>query len=527
MKYKRLIALLLLISLTCSFLFSCGEYKPPVSVDRDEDGAIRPSLDDDPTNDFTVSLIKGGEPFVPTTSLDVYWSDGYDIFVATVGSDGVARVDGLDGDYRVVLSSTPSGYAYNPNGNIATNLKRNIEIELFDLNPVIGGNRIEDMREIDSTGIYSVTITEPGQRVFFEYSPQLNGVYTIESWVSVSDDEVNPICIEYVGSRQTGYFDEIVVSETGEIGSFTRNFIHTVKIAEENIAGVGNSVSFTFAVGAESKSGVYPVNYSFAIKRNGGFDYSRDAEIMVPVKADMSHFDFEAFEALAHDDSLKITGAEILFKDENGVEKAGAYVFDERAYKLWEISEGGDGVYHVYDEVKYASTGGYGPILVAYITSECRFVSEPFTEIEYAGNKALTVNGNENHKHFIEGWDALAYSNYYCRTDCPCLLEAESQGIVHYVCTEECKRCDCRKCPKELVGHAGYAGWCNDDGVAPVTEELKYFLQSFSVSQRYFADGMGWAETNLDIDKNTPGKQSVHAYETSQWLFACGYYVEK
>ena len=511
MKSTKLIALLLLLALTASFLFSCGEYKPPLNTEKDEDGLIRPGLDDDPTNDFTVSLIKDGQPFIPTTALDVYWSDGYDIFVAAVGDDGIARVDGLDGDYRVVLSSTPSGYAYDPNGNKATNINRNIEIELFDLNPVIGGNTADDIREISETGIYSVTITEPGQRVWFEYSPQYNGVYTVESWVSVTDDEVNPICIEHVGSRFTGYFDEIRVSEFGEVGSFTHNFIHTVKIADENIAGVGNSLSFTFSVGAESKSGVYPVNYSFAIKRNGEFDYNRASEIMVPMKADLSHFDFDAFNALA---GGEIIGAEILFKDKNGVEKPGAYVFDDSVYRLWKISEGGDGVYHLYDEVKYASTGGYGPVLVAYISSACRFVGEPFTMIEAAGNKALTVNGNENHKQFIEGWNAIAGTSYYCTSDCPCLIEAESNGQVHYACDESCTKCDCRKCPAEMIGKRGYADICNADGVAPVTEELKYFLQSFSISQRYFADGNGWAE-----------KAGIHAYEESQWLFACGYYA--
>ena len=63
------------------------------------------------------------------------------------------------------------------------------------------------------------------------------------------------------------------------------------------------------------------------------------------------------------------------------------------------------------------------------------------------------------------------------------------------------------------MGTAGYAAWCNGDGVAPVTGELAEFLQKFSVSQRYFADGDGWAE-----------RRGIHAYEDSQWLFACGYY---
>ena len=63
----------------------------------------------------------------------------------------------------------------------------------------------------------------------------------------------------------------------------------------------------------------------------------------------------------------------------------------------------------------------------------------------------------------------------------------------------------------------GYVSYCNADGVAPVTEELKEFLQGFAITQRYFSDGEGWVETN--------SKYPIDAYEDSQWLFACAYYA--
>ena len=63
----------------------------------------------------------------------------------------------------------------------------------------------------------------------------------------------------------------------------------------------------------------------------------------------------------------------------------------------------------------------------------------------------------------------------------------------------------------------GYADVVNADGVAPVTAELRDFLQMYvSNSQFFFADGEGVIET----DSNNP----IDAYEDSQWLFACGYY---
>lgn len=60
-----------------------------------------------------------------------------------------------------------------------------------------------------------------------------------------------------------------------------------------------------------------------------------------------------------------------------------------------------------------------------------------------------------------------------------------------------------------------YNRWANSDGVYPVTKEMRDFLQAFAISQRYFADGEGWFETQT----------GVYALENEQWLFACGYYI--
>ena len=61
-----------------------------------------------------------------------------------------------------------------------------------------------------------------------------------------------------------------------------------------------------------------------------------------------------------------------------------------------------------------------------------------------------------------------------------------------------------------------YIYYCKDnaDGAHPVNKELKDFLMGFSVSQRYFADGNGWAELH-----------GLNSAEDDQWLFCCGYYA--
>ena len=122
------------------------------------------------------------------------------------------------------------------------------------------------------------------------------------------------------------------------------------------------------------------------------------------------------------------------------------------------------GYFHVYD----SKTNTFGPILCAKITQPCAFYDPEgaLNMIESHGNKNLTVsNGTENYKQFIE---------------------------------------------------VDYAAACNSDGVCYVTKELMEFLQKFSISQRLFFDGNGFVETT-----------GVFALEDDQWLFACGYYVEK
>ena len=516
-RHNRILALLLALSLTFT-MFACGQYKDAIGGgNKFPDGsAQQPDLDNDPTNDFTVRLTLNGEAYIPTTAINVYWSDGYNIHIAPVDSTGTATIDGLDGDYKVTLSTTPSGYAYDPNApeHIATNDNRHVIIDMYDLNLVLGsGTGLYSCYEVQGTGVYSVTIRrdpndEDGdgsdvQNVYFEFSPQVSGTYTVESWADTTLDEVNPICTAYLGSSAYKY-GPYTVTDTGACGSFTRNFVHTIKIADEMISGGGSQV-FTFAVSAETKSGVYPVTYTFAIKRNGGFDLNRPKKSVVMPKFDWSDFDFGEFNDLA---GGTIKGAETLYPGTTS-----SYIFDQDNYKIWEKSEGGDGIYHVYNKDKYPETNGYGPMLVAHITSKCRFVDLPFTEIEAVGSAYLTVNGGtENYKQFIEGFDAVASAGYYCINSCPCHIgipEGEPKA-----CPPGCTKCSpqCTPCPEEMIGKIGYAQRTNADGVAPVTPELADFLQKLAIAQRYFGDGAGIVDSVID------------GYEDSQWLFACGYY---
>ncbi len=227
-----------------------------------------------------------------------------------------------------------------------------------------------------------------------------------------------------------------------------------------------------------------------------------------------------------HLEGLFANNGTYVYAESDRLGAEGRLLFDQDMYRLCPD----DGFYHLYDEAAYPETNGYGPILYADLTTGGRFLEASLATMEYAGNSALTVWGTHNYKHFIEGYASLitprgGYPNitpaYYCSymgdderitTNCPCLKDCGGG------CPEGCETCtdSCRPCPISLKFAPGYADFANRDGRVPVTQELKDFLQGFSISQRYFADGNGWVETH-DV-------YAVDAPEDSQWLWACGYY---
>ena len=99
-------------------------------------------------------------------------------------------------------------------------------------------------------------------------------------------------------------------------------------------------------------------------------------------------------------------------------------------------------------------------------------------------------NGTEDYKFFVESYEKA---------------QSMSQSVLGGGI----------ECPEELEGLLGYASVVNSDGAVPVTEEVRQFLQKYSVGQVLFMDGDGWAET---------GDNPYESTEKDQWLFACGYY---
>lgn len=537
---KRALALILSLLMLFS-LFSCEEYRgatgrPSVGGGSEEDDD-EPQLNDDPTDDFTVTLkIKGQtESYSPRIDIDVFWSDGTSVHKAKVNTQGVARIDGLDGDYRITLSALPNELTYDPNAHIATNDSRNVVVDLYPINFLSGGGTgMYDCYQFSASGVYSATLSGPSDRIFFEYSPKAQGVYTIESWADVTADEINPFIDVYGGHSNFKYFDKTVQSGSSE-GSYTINFKYQVQIVEEQISSAGQ-VSYTFAVGAESKYNQYPITVTFAVKINNEIEPT-PLRPVVDTQTAVPKFDLTSYDKAAHENTagLSVKYPEYAFN-------SNTFVLDKSLVALWRTEDGGDGFYHVYDEEKYAATGGFGPILYAKISQSCRFLDKSFSRIEYDRNgdlinKSLTVGGY-NYKAFIEGVSALSTAgafnggNYFCAANCPCQTSADSTPAMtatDWVCPESCTRCNdsCEKCPDGLYDYmgtgerfAGYAAYANSDGGVAVNEDLQKFLQDFALSDSayLFRDGGGF------IDGKAWGKNYYQAPTGSEWLFACYYY---
>lgn len=483
-----------------------------------------PELNDDPTDDFTVTVMADGAPYKPRTEMQVFWNDGFSMHSAPVDENGIAKIDGLDGDYRVTLSGVPNEFTYDPNSNIATNDARNIVLNLYTINNLAGGGTgLYDCYSFNKTGVYVAVINGPDDGIYFQYAPEKSGVYSIESWADVTADNINPYVDVYYGSSQWKAYER-TIDDGGSKGSYTINFIHTVKIAKENISSAGQA-TYTFAVKAESKNNKYPITVTFAVKRDGEFELQRPGNGGTASGMAVPKYDFSEFNKADHEygDEYTIVGPEYQL---NGTK---TYVFDEDRFKVWEKSKGGDDFYHLYDKEKYPETNGYGPVLYAYVTEACRFLDVPFDRIEYNAkgeiiNSALSVNGI-NYKHFFEGYTRLTTPNlnnggsYYCVNECTC----HKGELINWACTSECSKChkECRRIPKELIGNEGYQSIANSDGLVPVTEELKIFLYEYCFKEIFFYDGLG------TIENRTYNGKQYQAVDTSGWLFACAYYEQK
>ena len=441
---KRKISGLLMMLFMIISLVGCGSYTeepvvPPTSI-IDDPTVELPTQPETPTVDdptveqeveFVVSLVYNKKLFIPDASepITVTWADDYSQYTQVIGEDGYARIK-LQGDFNVYLDNTPKDYAYDPNIYTASSENPVVEIELLKVAKVSKGRgtALFNEYEISSDGVYSAKVTSKTKKVFYEYQPKQPGYYTIESLVNIYEDTVNPKVDIYDGSTQYKNFRE-TLDDGGAYkkGGYTKNFKWTVRMSQAELAGG----VFTFAIYADSKTGVYPVTINFRITYQG--EYNPDGIVSRMILPEEANFTTPEFSSSKYTYRNSDHGTGSYYSGRTN----GTGLLDGDDYKYNEES----GYWHLYDK----ETNTFGPILCASITVPCAYYEESLNMIESHGNKNLTVsNSTENYKQFIEVY---------------------------------------------------YAAACNSDGVCYVTMELMIFLQKFSVSQRLFFDGNGFVES--------------------------------
>lgn len=432
-------AAVILLALSCAFVAACVQYKAPSAGDGTGGGG-----EGGGDKKFTVTLVCEGEPFTPPIDMEAKWTGEDGIYSAKFDENGKAEAEGPDGDYHVTLSAVPEGYTYDPNGYFADNRNRDTEIEMLKIIPTSGrGDGPYRPIVVRKPGTYRATLSGKGvclneralsyeNVIFYEYEPQQQGRYSIESWVDTAENEINPIIDVLNGSSQFKIYSHRQ-DDGGYSSTYTKNFRLALELSSDMVGNV-----WTFVLYADCKSGKYPVTVDFTIKFEG--DFVADEREYKPVPTSGPYWD-----------GSRPAGTERwVYADTNRV-------LDGSRVKLykWVDANGngikddgeGDDFYHLYDQ----ASDTYGALLFAKINRDSEvLVTEQMGQIidrgfmwneRYGGLINLTFDG----KSYLDLVDA-------------------------------------------------YNLYCNSDGGHPVTEELKEFLQAYAVYQRFFFDGNGWAE---------------------------------
>lgn len=465
---KRLTLVLCCALLSFSFAACSGTYVPPQTG-----GTLTPSTpstpsdpSDDATDVFTVRLRTLTSSTFPLNGykLTAYWTEEETsaVYSADFDSDGVATCSGLDGDYRVTLSTLPSGYTYDSNAYEADNYSKETRIVLYDLSSGTGKGTgwYDEVCALASTGFYRATLTKSNyiEGVHYMFTPTVQGEYTIESMIDTTNNELNPILDVYNGN--SNYVGSLLATQDdgGASNTYTKNFKWTIQIDARH---VGNSFLFCVRATALTES-MFPINVDFKLERDGEFAIQKtEYVLMTPTH------DFDAAAATAFDDA--VGGFTYIAHYNSAKDK----YLDGSIVAYSDPKNGGDGYYHLCTKDEDGNVVSWGKKIYAKLNQD--------NEILVTDSRSGFLDSQVSVRFLSNAEQDSSYSE---------------EMFFNY---------------QEFI--TTYASHVNGNGVYPVTKELKIFLQRFSVSSRYFNDGNGFAEGTYSSS------------ESNQWLFACGYYA--
>lgn len=505
----KIISAVLAVLLLAVFFAGCGEYKPPVNDNTGGSTAVTPGPSGDPENppenppedpeedNFTVKLTHyDGSSFTSADSSEItaqraQWTEINQVrpkvFRAYFNAEGIATApDGLDGDYKVTLVLTSSFnkvYCYDPNPARAerrnelnaTNYKKDVTVPLFELKPLGTAGKIGILNgptvsyyTLTETGAYSYTLKSKDDEQMFCYIPEstsehsASGEYSFMTLMDVTDDKINPKVDVY-----TGHLGNFVTPKDAEYlpaaeGSYTKNVWVKYYLTPEETGG-SNCMGLNLHSESE-KPGAYPLTIYFIFERDGEFTSVYDAAEGVPVTEDFSNKPSNPSGSLIscaqyYNTRLKPTGSSL------------RNVLNDNAVKLNKE----DGYYYYINP----ATGDFYRETDGSVSGQYRLYAK------------ITVRNDVDDESFLGGHKRLYY-----------VCEKEGKPAYDY---------------RSFIN--AYAAHCAE-GVYPVNEELKTFLQRYAVSQRFFNDGYGGF-----AEQTTDGGPGYNSDEKSQWMYACGVYV--
>lgn len=455
----------------------------------DPDNPDNPDNPDGQNRDYVVYVYLNNLPYNPgNDTVTVVWRNDFSVVRRELRSDGSANAGELDGDYSVYLEGVPSKYTYNPNDNTAVGT---VELTETNDNPYAGRRvdiNLRTVREpergtgeglylaggcylVRYDGTYRAVLNGENSCKYYEYTPTAAGFYSVVSWVSVYDDEVNPLIDVYQGTTGWKNFSRTIDGGGASLtGGFTKNFRYEVRIDKSEVGS-----AFTFAVRAVSKQNQYPVYVDFAITYEGEYSSSNSDIRQQTAK------------------QARYKAREPYINEHFEYADLGTKIFDSNNYRYNAVT----GRYHYYSlelfpdgytdgSLKYDA--GYGPVLLCAITP-----SVPSFTVTTLYNANVVGPNRSNWLMLYNMW-----------------IEDEGKYAVLDFTT---------------FIREDYYRVCNSRGYCYVTPELVQFLQKFAENHSFYTDGVGASDGGAYEDGGMPEQLGYYADQDGLWLFACGFYT--
>ena len=236
--------------------------------------------------EYTVTLDYNGEIFTDTEGMQAQWTNGYQFYHADF-VDGVAKANLTADDYSVTILGMDEKYSYDPCALLhkATSFTPNVTVPMCRIVRARGdGSAASDYKRCTSTGVYRAEFSAAGQKIFYQFEPEKNGTYYIQSWVDVGKGLVNPKLHIYYSNAGGFVQYGFSVDEGYESKGFTRNFYYELQWDETNVGG-----ALLFAISADHRNGDLhdyenePISVDFCIDREKEYERpTYEAKWMVP-----------------------------------------------------------------------------------------------------------------------------------------------------------------------------------------------------------------------------------------------------